>query len=144
MKNTSSASERNFWESSGPDPDAPKAIIPGAKHANSSICKCSCKNATIMSESKKHPYLTTNLFYSITLSLIASPVFSQMYVKDDGVLLRTKLCRPFIDVSHISLFPRVQIKCSHKESQERHTYFTDLSFLYKNWKAIPCIKFKST
>jgi len=27
-----------------------------------------------------------------------------MYVKDDGVVFRTKLWRPFIDVSHISLF----------------------------------------
>jgi hypothetical protein len=40
-----------------------------------------------------------------TLSDNESPFFSQRYVKDDGVVFRTKLKRPFIDFSHISLLP---------------------------------------
>ena len=44
----------------------------------------------------------------ITLSCKLSPVFSQIYVKEEGVVLLTKLWRPSIDVSHI--FLKVQKK----------------------------------
>lgn len=43
-------------------------------------------------------------YLDITLSIKEFPIFSEIYVKDDGAVLRTKLDRPFIDVSHISLF----------------------------------------
>jgi len=39
-----------------------------------------------------------------TLSERESPVFSQMYEKEDGVVFLIKLASPSIDVSHICLF----------------------------------------
>lgn len=43
-----------------------------------------------------------------TLSDKEFPFFSQIYVNDEGVDFLTKLSRPFIDFSHISLMPRFQ------------------------------------
>lgn len=47
---------------------------------------------------------TSLIIQNTTLSDSKFPVFSHRYAKEDGVVLRTKPCRPFIDVSHISLF----------------------------------------
>lgn len=51
-----------------------------------------------------HTPETTLIIQNTTLSDSKFPVFSHRFAKEDGVVLRTKPCRPFIDVSHISLF----------------------------------------
>lgn len=52
---------------------------------------------------------------NVTLSVSDSPFFSQMYVKDDGVVFLIKLNNPFIDVSHMSLFPSLTRKLWDQE-----------------------------
>ena len=58
-----------------------------------------------------------------TLSERDPPFFSHKYVKDEGVDLLTKLNRPFIDFSHISLFPRFQKEIGKKKKKSVTEHF---------------------
>lgn len=57
----------------------------------------------------------------LTLFVKEPPLFSQMYVNDDGGgVLRTKLDKPFIDFSHISLIFTLSIFLQTRKTINQH------------------------